>query len=232
MKYRNEWKYRLKDADVFLVENKLNETLDFDEHSSANNTYSVHSLYFDDYLNSCMNDNEAGLGTRIKWRIRYYDDNKNFIRLEKKEKKNGLCLKRSCQISHDDYQRIMNNDVESIVWDTDELLLKRFCLLIMKRVFKPKIVVDYERTAFVEPISNVRITFDKNISVSSDVGSFFDDNYLKYPILDKGNQIMEIKFDDILPNYIKKAAYISSLKQTTFSKYYLGRKRIERNAKI
>lgn len=232
MKYRNEWKYYLNDSDIFLVENKLNEILDQDEHSDVNNRYYVHSLYFDDYLNSCMNDNDAGLGKRIKWRIRYYDDNKDFIRLEKKEKINGLCLKRSCQISFDIYQKIIRNDTEEIIWDTNELLLKEFCIQMMKRVFRPKIIVDYERTAFVELNTNVRITFDNNISVSSDVERFMNNDYLKYPVLDKRKQILEIKFDDILPGYIKKAAYISSLKQTTFSKYYLGRKRIERNAVI
>lgn len=200
-----------------------------DKHSNDNDKYIIHSLYFDDYTNSCMFDNDAGLGKRYKWRIRYYNNDLSYICLERKEKYNSLCHKDSCQLSLEEYEKIINNDVSELFWNTDKKLLKEFCVQIMNRLFRPKVIIDYERTAYVEPITNVRITFDRNISASKDVNRFITNDYTKYPLLQKNRHILEVKFDDILPSYIKQATHIEDLSQTTFSKYYLSRVKLERN---
>ena len=48
----------------------------------------IHSLYFDDYKDTSIYTTNSGLSKRYKWRIRYYDDDLNYIVLEKKEKLN------------------------------------------------------------------------------------------------------------------------------------------------
>lgn len=229
MKYRNEWKYYLDEHGFSLIENKLSRTLQLDKHvNSYSNKYLIHSLYFDDFSNSCMFGNDAGLGIRYKWRIRYYNSDLSYIVLEKKEKNNGLCKKQSVNLTFEQYKNIISNNINEVLWNTDNELLKRFCIDILTRAFRPKVIIDYERTAYVEPISNVRITFDRNISASLEVNNFIKGNYTKHPLLSCNKHILEIKFDDILPSYIKRAAHIKELKQTTFSKYYLSRKVLER----
>ena len=99
----------------------------------------------------------------------------------------------------------------------------------MTKRFEPKIIIDYERTAFVDPILNVRITFDRNICGSINVNGFMKRNYLKFPIQEKGNHVLEVKFDDVLPEHIEKVLHESPLQRNTFSKYYLGRLVLERN---
>ena len=228
MKYRNEWKYYLKETDFTLIENKLNKVLSLDIHANASNKYYVRSLYFDDYTNSCLNDNDAGLNKRYKWRIRYYNNDLTYICLERKEKLNGLCRKFDTKLSIEQYKFIINNDISTLFWRSDDRLIKEFCLDILNKRFKPKVIIDYERTAYVEPITNVRITFDRNISASLEIDKFIVNGYTKYPLLHVDKHILEVKFDDILPSYINQAVHINKLQQTTFSKYYLSRKLLGR----
>ncbi|MBQ0036974.1 MAG: polyphosphate polymerase domain-containing protein [Firmicutes bacterium] len=227
--YRNEWKYYLNEPSIKIIENKLDKVLRLDEHTGILNKYLIHSLYFDDYTNSCKFDNDAGLGKRYKWRIRYYDDDLSYITLEKKEKLNSLCKKRSCKLTLEQYYDIINNNISQVLWNTDNKLLKEFCIEVMTRRFRPKVIIDYERTAYVEPITNVRITFDRNISASLELNKFITGGYTRTPLLPKDRHILEVKFNDILPSYIKQATHIKDLQQHTFSKYYLSRSLLERN---
>lgn len=230
MKYRNEWKFKVNDCEIIMIKNKISRLLSYDEHINNNGVYYIHSLYFDDYKNTCMRDNDAGIGVRYKWRIRYYNNNLDYICLEKKEKKNSLTRKKMCKISIEDYLSIVNNKTFDVFWNSkNEPLLKEFCYDISTKLFKPKIIIDYERCAFIEPISNIRITFDRNISASKDLDKFIIGDYTKIPIQNINENIMEVKFDDILPSHIKQATYLKSLKQTTFSKYYLSRTILERS---
>lgn len=222
MKYRNEWKYVISNNEIEMIQNKLDKVLNLDEHAK-DGIYVIHSLYFDDLNSTCMRENDAGSFSRFKWRIRYYGEEKSYITLERKEKLFGMCRKKTCRLSLDDYEKIISNQISDLLWSTDNKLLKLFCVDILDRRFEPKVIIDYERKAYVELVSNVRITFDMNISASNEVDKFLDGGYLKYPITNKDEHVLEIKFDDILPSYVKQATYIGTLRQDNFSKYYLGR---------
>ena len=228
MKYRTEWKYICTDYDLDLLRTRIQAVLHTDVNANKE-VYNIHSLYFDNYRNSYAFDNDAGASERSKWRIRYYDDDTGFIKLERKRKKNDLCYKESCKLSSLQYDQIVSGKISEVLWGSEERLLKEFCIDIMTKRFEPKIIIDYERTAFVDPILNVRITFDRNICGSINVNGFMKRNYLKFPIQEKGNHVLEVKFDDVLPEHIEKVLHESPLQRNTFSKYYLGRLVLERN---
>lgn len=90
--------------------------------------------------------------------------------------------------------------------------------------YKPKVIIDYERIAYVEEITNVRITFDMKISASYELENFLDGDYQNFYILPSGLNVLEVKFDDILPSHIRNIVESYSFKQGSFSKYYYGRK--------
>ncbi|MBQ3294893.1 MAG: polyphosphate polymerase domain-containing protein [Erysipelotrichaceae bacterium] len=228
MKYRTEWKYICNEFDLDLLKEKMKVLLSLDQNANKE-VYNIHSLYFDDYNNTCAFDNDAGSSERFKWRIRYYDDNSDYIKLERKEKYDDLCYKESCLLSKEEYQDIIDKNISKVFWKTDKKLLKEFCIDIMCRLFSPKIIIDYERTAYTEPISNIRITFDKNISGSLDTDRFITNDYMKYPVQEKGIHVLEVKFDDVLPGHVGKLLHTGNLQRNTFSKYYLGRLVLERN---
>lgn len=85
-------------------------------------------------------------------------------------------------------------------------------------------MIEYERTAFVYPGGNVRVTFDRNIMASRACGDFFDERVSGMtPVLPEGLHVLEVKYDELLPDHIARQLEIGNLRQTAFSKYYLGR---------
>ncbi len=205
----------------------MSAVLNQDIHSDDDGKYKVHTLYFDDYKNSCAKENDAGVSKRFKYRIRYYGNRPECMKLECKEKISGYCHKESCLISLKEYQMIMEDRTNELIWQAEEPLLKHFCIHCMTRRFTPKIIIDYERTAYIEDISNIRITLDENISVSDDLSHFLDGDYIRYPLQEKGQHILEVKFDYIMPGYIKHIITNRKLILSSFSKYCMGRKKIQ-----
>lgn len=84
--------------------------------------------------------------------------------------------------------------------------------------------MEYERTPYVYNIGNVRITLDCNIRSSDDFSSFFENNLRTRQILPQGQHLLEVKYDELLPDFIKEVLQLGDLQQTTFSKFYLCKK--------
>lgn len=209
----------------------MSTVLKYDPYAGVNGKYVIHSLYFDDYKDTCARENVNGDGRRFKYRIRYYNDESNKLYLEKKEKQYGYCYKRKCIVLPDEYKLIMNGKTTDVFWNTENPLLKEFCIDIMTKRFGPKVVINYEREALIEEIFNIRITFDYNITASDEFDHFLDGDYLKIPILEKGMHVLEVKFDELFPSYIRLILQSNALQQQSFSKYYLGRIAIQERAK-
>lgn len=186
--------------------------------------YLIHSLYFDDHNDTSVYTTDSGLSERFKWRIRYYGDDLSYIVLEKKEKIESRCHKKSCRLTVAEYKLITEGDILDLVYDTEKQLIKELAADMLIRDYKPKVIVDYERIAYVEEITNVRITFDMKISASYELDKFLDGDYLSYYVLPSGVNILEVKFDNILPSYIRNIVESFNFKQTSFSKYYYCRK--------
>ena len=138
-----------------------------------------------------------------------------------------MCHKDACKLTKTEYEALVNGDVSEFVYDSERKLLQTFSKDILSKGYTPKAIVDYERVAFVEPISNVRITIDRNISASAAYDEFLTGDYLRYPVQEKLRHVLEVKFDDILPSYIRGMIDECNLVQTSFSKYYLGRKQLK-----
>ena len=198
-----------------------------DSHTPDNGRYLIHSLYFDDYKDTTVYTTNSGLSKRFKWRIRYYGDDLDYIVLERKEKINSRCHKKSCKLTLTEYDKIISGNITDIVYDTNKELLKELARDMLIYDYRPKVIVDYERIAYVEEITNVRITFDMKISASYELEHFLDGDYTKFYIQDTGENVLEVKFDDILPSYIRNIVESYGFNQTSFSKYYYSRKIID-----
>lgn len=81
MKFRHELKYLINQGDALLLKQRLGVALKRDIHAQ-NGVYSIRSLYFDDYWDTAYNDKTGGFDDRKKFRIRLYDLDDSFIRLE------------------------------------------------------------------------------------------------------------------------------------------------------
>lgn len=219
---RNEWKFLLTEGQAAELLNRFGGVLPFDEHHPEDGTYRIRSLYFDDFQDTCLKDNLAGNSRRYKYRIRYYNDETDALSLERKEKNNDRCGKYSCPISAQEYESLLAGDISGIHYERNPLL-RDFCLAILTRNFTPKLIADYERTAFVDPTTHIRVTIDRAAVCSYDCAAFTEGGYAAFPILPGNVRILEVKFDAILPGFIRRILDTGSYRQTAFSKYARGR---------
>lgn len=227
MKRRKEYKYFCTDAHLLIIENYIKGIMKRDVHQTGD-TYNIRSIYFDNLDDKCFMENDAGVDMRSKYRIRTYDLNPDFIRAEIKIKYNDTCAKESTVIDREMYKSIMENstvpfkDSDSKIL-TDSSVIDKYRTAIVGEGFRPATVIEYERTAYTYDIGNVRITFDKNISVSRRFENFFDENLHAIPMLPKGMHILEVKYDELLPDYLGRCINGLDLTRATFSKYYTSR---------
>ena len=220
-KYRHELKYLVDERDLLLLNNKLTGIMTTDSHYK-DGSYEIRSAYFDDYKDSALKQNLMGISPRFKYRIRIYNGDNSFINLEKKIKSHDMTRKESCILSYEECQKLLTGDYS--VSPKDCNFLKQFKVYAAMNISKPKVIVIYERKAFICPNGNVRITFDRNISSTADIDQFFDPDISKRPIMESGKHILEVKYDEFLPKYIKNSLNTGKMDRTTFSKYYLCRK--------
>lgn len=224
MEYRNELKFLCSEQELQLLQARLSPVMRPDVHQNGENAYQIRSIYFDDYDNRCMNENEAGVDFRKKFRIRSYNHSDRLIRLEVKYKTHGKTKKESCPLTKQQFLSIMQADQDTVFRTPGPKPLNMLYLSMNMEYLRPKVIVAYDRTAFVCSAGNVRVTFDRNISSSDSLDDFFEEKLPAAPILESGQHLLEVKYDEFLPEYIAWALQMGNLRQTTFSKYYLCRK--------
>lgn len=222
-KFRHEYKYILNPMQEQIMLLKLHGLLQKDKHVGSEGYYTIRSLYFDDYYDTCYFENESGTDPRAKYRIRYYNYDTSRISLEKKIKQRGMTQKQTCVLTVEECKSMMQGKIPQVMEHMPMMKQKLLTEMQMKQMI-PKVIVSYERIPFVYEIGNVRITIDRSISASANVNDFLEERFQTRPIMEKGQQILEIKWDEILPSYIKKCLALDSLQWTTFSKYYQCRK--------
>ena len=222
-KFRHEIKYVISTGELTILKNRLKSLLQLDANAVGSGYYSIRSLYFDDYHNRCFYENENGYDPREKFRIRIYNASASRITLECKRKEREKTRKTSCPLSIEQTRILMSGKP---LPNAEQLppLLKKFNTLILSRGLSPAVIVEYVRVPFVYKNGNVRVTLDMNISSSSDIGSFLDEHIVKRPIMPFGHQLLEVKYDEYLPDFIHRHLQLGSLRQTAFSKFYLCRK--------
>ena len=222
MKYRVEQKYIITEDKAAYLKFKLENVMKYDQHANEG-MYCIRSLYFDDMYDSFLEDNESGNDFREKYRIRTYNNDTGKIHLEIKAKERGYTSKLKEEISLQDCIEYMNGTVSGLK-ATDGYVKKKLYALMLLRKMKPVQIVEYDRIPFIEEKGNVRITFDKNIVGTSEIQSFLEEYIPGIPLLPTGQHILEVKYDEFLPDYIKKILNEVHLQKTAFSKYYYARK--------
>ena len=229
VKFRSELKYFFPNYQLPLLEARLQAVLRPDANAIDGRKYTVTSLYFDDLIDSCLNANYMGISDRFKYRIRFYNYDLSHINLEKKIKHSSLAYKKKAKLSPESFRSIMENDTSSLLRESKNDLITEFCVMMQARGFTPKVIVEYERLAFVEPVSNTRITLDTNLVSSNDFKQIANKQKHVFPILENGMQVLEVKYDEFFPEYIRRAVQMDTLNQSTISKYCYARQTLTKN---
>lgn len=221
--WRNEIKYVCSNEALIRIESSIRNICRPDAHADQRGVYRVRSLYFDDYYDTCFHENEDGVAPRKKYRIRIYNENVDQIFMECKYKERDMIRKDSCRITEAECIELMRGNGWA-AGSGQEPLLKYFCAEMALRAYTPKIIVQYERMAYIYQIGNIRITFDRNIAMSNMVEDFLKKELAVRPVMPVNRHVLEVKYSGMIPDYIYNALQVSDLRQTNFSKYYISRK--------
>lgn len=200
-KYRHELKFKISNSAAEVLKQKLSLILKKDKNAYySDGSYLIKSLYFDDLDSSSYYEKMDGVLYRKKYRIRIYNNNDEFIRLEKKMKHNTYTAKEQMLISKDIYSKILNGKLDEI--DSPTGLLEEFITNSKTKHLVPSVIVLYHRIAFTYPISEVRITFDSHIQSGLYNYDLFDKEVPMYDVSEPGKQVLEVKFNEVLPLHI------------------------------
>ncbi len=215
--FRHEYKYVVPYQVMLSLKKELGEVLIIDRGDS----YKVRSLYFDSPDDIDYYDKQGGEMQRKKIRLRIYDINDNYAKLEIKGKNDIHQLKESLLLSKNDALNIINGNYECLLEKSDDLAKRLYVYL--KSGYRPKVIIEYDRLAFITS-TTTRITFDYNIKKSNDFDNFYTNNLNYFNLTDPTEIVLEVKFDRFLEPYISKilGKYIS--RYQSVSKYVMGRK--------
>lgn len=220
-KFRHELKYAINHVDYLTVTGRIKHFMELDKNALKDGSYHVRSLYFDTPDNKALNKKIDGIGRREKFRIRLYNHNDQFIKLEKKMKKTNLCLKVSCPILKEECEKILQGEIR-FMKEHKEPLMQELYVNMITSLLAPKVLVDYQREAYIYRPGNVRVTFDSSVQSGLHVVDLFNSGLPGAQVL-PNNRVMEVKFDEFLPSIIQDLIQTNRNRPQSISKYAAAR---------
>ena len=217
MQYRSEIKHVITAADRAAICANMRAVAKLDPHVGEHGFYKIRSLYFDSLTDKALREKMDGVNEREKFRIRYYDDNLNLIKLEKKVKRGGLGYKVTAPLTKEEAQKIVDGDLNWMATSGRGLVIELYSKM-KSQGLRPRTIVDYERIPFVYGPGNVRVTIDYNIRTGLNCTDFLNPHCVTIPAGD-APIILEVKWDEYLPSIIRHAVQVKDRPCGAFSKY-------------
>lgn len=221
MNFRHELKHSLNYGDYVLLKSRLSAVMHHDRHVNGDGGYHIRSLYFDTPKDKALVEKISGVNYREKFRIRLYNMSPDFIRLEKKTKRNSLGQKFSAAMSMEEVNSLLEGNLGFMRTEERPLLFELYTKM-RGELLQPKTIVDYYREPFICKAGNVRITFDHGIRSGVFSKELFN---ATLPTLSAGDEIvlLEVKYDQFIPQYILDILQLGNRRAAACSKYALAR---------
>ena len=221
MNLRHEWKHRLSPQDLPILRARLGAVMTPDP-NAVGGSYHIRSLYFDTPADTALREKLDGVNVREKFRIRCYNKDFSLIHLEKKWKANGLGTKEKARLTPDQVRAILTGDWDWMPGSQDALIRELYVKMTLQGL-RPKTIVDYTREPFVFGPGNVRVTLDYDLRTGLHCTDFLNPDCLTIPATDDA-VILEVKWDQFLPDVIRDLVQIPGRRTAAFSKYAACRK--------
>lgn len=201
---------------MLILRQRLRAVMQPDKHA-VDGKYLIRSLYFDTPTDTALREKLDGVSRREKFRIRYYNYDPSLIHLEKKSKLAGLGNKQSADLTAQEAQKIVDGDLD---WmrASQHGLIRELYSKMQTHQLRPKTIVDYTREPFVYAPGNVRVTIDCDIRTGLGCTDFLNPDCPTIPAGDSPI-ILEVKWDEFLPDIIRSAIQLESRRVSAFSKY-------------
>lgn len=227
---RYEFKYLIPSENYEALRNAVRPFLRLDAFAAcqAGGFYTVRSIYFDTSGFEMYHTKVEGIAHRMKVRMRGYNigDNNSQVFMEIKRKYEGPIQKNRSNAPYDVVRKLFEpgSSFEVLapqIRNPDNA--RRFMYQIHSRNLQPVVNVIYEREPYLAQNTNFdndfRLTFDLNLrSVSyPTVHELFEERGATYAF--PGFFILELKFNQYCPNWIKPIIEDFHLRKEPASKY-------------
>ena len=223
---RYELKYVVDEACACRVRDFVRGHLRRDAHGipEMRYAYPIYSVYLDGPGLMLYNATVQAQKNRFKLRVRYYDHEPGSpVFCEIKRRVNDVIMKERASIRRDALERLLAgrcprredllDDQHQDAYDA----LRRFCELRDALLARPRIIVYFEREAWVSKDDNsVRVTFDFEAAAAR-----FEDDLRPKHWTDARvpGVIVELKFDDRFPVWMRELVQSFDLYRTRMGKY-------------
>ena len=228
---RFELKYMLNREQAEAIRAVISVQLDLDENGMGqpNFSYPVHSLYLDSPDLYTFWTTINGDRNRFKLRLRFYDDRPNTpVFFEIKRRVNNCILKQRGGVKKEAVGRLLRGhfpaQTDLLSKDPKALsAVQNFVQLVDKIGAAPQAHVCYLREAYTEPVTdNLRVTFDREVLTEPRHESTFETAMVD-PSRPFGNRvILELKFTDRFPDWLRVVVEHFGLMQCGAAKYAEG----------
>jgi hypothetical protein len=221
MKLRHELKYITSPAVAQSLRSALSALMDTDPNGNDDGAYLIVSLYYDTIDGAAFFEKLDGIEYRRKYRIRAYNADRSFFKLECKYKLQDRTAKESESIDPQLVRALMSGS-QVTADESAGPLTKRFLREVTMMNLKPAVIIQYQRTALVDDDLDVRITFDEQIRMGSYTTDLFASDLPLIPVNPDDSVVVEVKYNEVLPMAIALLLRPVTMQRLAVSKYALG----------
>ena len=226
---RFEIKYRLPRILVSTVAGELlehNLVRDPYVENSSDHSYSVTSLYFDSPSLLCFHSKAAGAKRRFKLRLRIYGERLEEVDrvfVEVKRRENAVVIKRRAVFSPEQARAAFEWGAGAQALDDSDggnrPAIEEFLRLQRAHGMIPMVNVSYRRQPLIGRFNpGLRVTFDDRLVVSSAPRI----SLVQRLPTDLRETVMEVKFNNALPDWFQSIIRRYGLERESISKYALA----------
>ena len=220
--YRHELKFFISFTNHKILSEAFRNTMEKDPNCKENDEYWIRSLYFDTIDNNDFYEKQMGVMNRKKIRLRTYNVHQPWVKVEIKNKYEQYIVKETSRLNKEEAEALIGGSHEILLNHNNNILNKVYYLMT-KDYYRPVVIIDYEREAYISPVQHIRITFDKNIRCSSVDFDMFNQNLNMQAVFNHPTMVVEVKYNKFLPTWISEILSTFHSERYAISKYCLGR---------
>ena len=227
---RFEMKYIIRKSISESIQKEIRNFMIYDGYATKElkKNYFVRSLYFENNNYSNFNEKVDGVKLRHKYRIRTYSnklDKNTPIFLELKGRENERTYKIRFFIEQNDLNLFFEkkNYFKLKKTYSDNYLIEQFIFDCYRKNLSPKILVDYNRTPYINKSGlYFRLTFDNNIVSLSNSNLYSTSLNSGWRECLAGFTILEVKFESSIPAWFQRIVQSYQLQIRSISKFVIA----------
>lgn len=209
---RYELKYILTKEQTIYFKEQIDKYMKIDKYGLT----TISSIYYDTPNNYLVNRSIEKPAYKEKIRLRSYGLAKENtpVFLEIKRKNEKIVYKRRIATTEDKAERFFNSDEE---FDNSQISRELVAFKKQWKDLEPKYMIIYDRIAYYQDNSDLRITLDMNPRYRTEELNLHTSMEGK-PLLKEGEAILEVKVQHSIPLWLSAILTKGKIYQTSFSK--------------